>query len=162
MANIYNIGEVFEIGEQIERNGRRFYLRAAEQCQDAGVKALLERLADMEADHEALFARMRKKIAAAGGPQVEFDPDNEASLYLQALAETHVFNVHKDLAATLKGDEPPADVLRLAIAFEKDTVVFLLGMKDVVPEGLGRDKVDWLVRQEQQHIVALVTHLRSL
>jgi len=162
MANIYNIDEVFEIGEQIERNGRRFYLRAAEQCEDADLKDLLARLADMEADHEALFARMRKEIAADGGPQVEFDPDHEVALYLQASAETHVFNVHQDLAATLGGDESPEDVLRLAIAFEKDTVIFFLGMKDAVPEDLGRGKMDWLVQQEKQHIVELAARLRAL
>ena len=162
MATIYNADEVFKMGEQIERNGRRFYLRAAGQCKDAAVKALLLRLADMEADHEAIFAKMRKDIARQGLPQIEYDPEAQASLYLQASADTHVFNVYQDQAALLKGKDSAEDILTIAIRFEKDTVVFFLGVKDVVPAHLGKDRIDWLIQQEMSHIVDLTSQLRSV
>ncbi len=162
MATIYNADEVFKMGEQVERNGRRFYLRAAGRCKDADVKALLLRLADMEADHEAAFTRMRTDIAREGVPQIQYDPEGQAALYLQASADTHVFNVYQDSTALLKGKDSARDMLTLAIGFEKDTVAFFLGVREVVPAPLGKDKIDWLIRQEMSHIVDLTSQLRSV
>lgn len=162
MTREYNADEVYEIGEQIERDGRRFYLKAAEQVEEAEVKELLTELADMEKDHEKLFHDMRVEMQQAGGPQIQFDPDQDAPRYLQATAETHVFNVHKDLAQSLTGNESAEEILRIAIGFEKDTVVFFLGMKDLVPGDLGEEKIDWLVKQEMSHITTLTQQLRSL
>ena len=162
MSAIFNADEVFEMAEQIERNGRRFYQRAAQQTADSSVKAVFDRLADMESDHEALFGEMRAKAAKEGLPRVEYDPNLDVPHYLQAAADTHVFNVHKDLAVTLTGRESTEAVLRLAIEFEKDTVVFFLGLKELVSQDLGKDKVERLIREEMSHITILTTHLRSL
>lgn len=162
MSRIYNADEVFEIAEQIERDGHRFYVKAAEQTENPDVKSLLTDLAEMEEDHEKLFHNMRAELLESGGPQVVYDPDQQAPLYLQSTAETHVFNVHKDLAEVLTGEESAEEVLRIAIGFEKDTVVFFLGIKGLVPEDLGEEKIDWLIQQEMSHITTLTTQLRAL
>jgi len=162
MAMIYNADEVFKMGEQIERNGCRFYARAAEQSDEAGVKQLLRRLADMEAEHETLFADMRREISRQGAAQVDYDPDNDVSRYLQASADSHVFNVRGGLESLLTGQESAPEVLRLALGFEKDSVVFFLGIRELVPAELGKDRIDWLIRQEMAHITDLASQLRSL
>ncbi|MFW6456949.1 MAG: ferritin-like domain-containing protein [Planctomycetota bacterium] len=162
MSRMYNADEVFEMGEQIERVGQQFYRKAARQSDDESVQNLLTDLADMEEDHEELFHEMRLNSRRPDIPQISFDPDHDAAKYLRATAETHVFNVHKDLAESLTGSESAEEVLRIAIDFEKDTVVFFLGLQDLVPEDLGGDKTEWLVRQEMSHIVTLTQKLRSL
>jgi len=53
-------------------------------------------------------------------------------------------------------------VLRLALGFEKDSVVFFLGIRELVPAELGKDRIDWLIRQEMAHITDLASQLRSL
>ena len=52
--------------------------------------------------------------------------------------------------------------LRLAIGLEKDAVLFYLGMKDVVPENLGKGKVDFIIEEEKQHLVTLTAELKKL
>ena len=59
----FNAFEVFEIAEQIERNGVKFYRKAAESISDSKIKQTLLDLADMEAEHEKTFADMRKELS---------------------------------------------------------------------------------------------------
>lgn len=162
MPTIYNADEAFEMGEQIERAGQRFYQKAAANTDDETVKNLLNNLAEMEQDHEQLFHNLHVKMQGPDMPQISFDPDHQSSKYLRACAKTHVFNIHQDLAETLSGGESEEEVLRMAINFEKDTVVFFLGLKDLVPEDLGRDKIDWLVQEEMSHITTLTEKLHTL
>ena len=47
----YNLAEVFEIAEQIEKNGAAFYRRAADICESDMVQKFLLLLADQEEEH---------------------------------------------------------------------------------------------------------------
>ena len=60
-----------------------------------------------------------------------FDPEGEQSLYLRTMAESHVFVKNKDISGLASRCKTPAEALDLAIAFEKDSIVFYLGIKDV-------------------------------
>jgi rubrerythrin len=162
MALKYNVDEVLEMGQQIERNGRRFYVAAAGAARNEQVKALLQRLADMEARHEVLFGQMRAEAAQEGIPHAEFDPDFEVGRYLQCAADSHVFNVHKDLSEKLTGRETPQQVLKTALGFEKDTVVLFLGIKELVPAELGKSRMDTLIKEEMSHIVDISSQLHAL
>jgi rubrerythrin len=51
------------------------------------------------------------------------------------------------------------EVIRLAVALEKDTIVFYLGMRDLVPRRAGQAKLDDIIREEMQHIVVLTGQL---
>ena len=162
MPPIYNAGEIFEMALEIERNGAGFYSRAARQADNADVKKLLEDLAEMEKDHEALFARLRDALPKEAAPQVPYDPDDAVAGYLQAAADTHVFRVSKDSPEALSSLGDARDVLRQAIRFEKDTVAFFLGAVEMVPEDLGRAEVEALLREEMAHITLLARHLGEL
>ena len=59
----FNADEVFEIAEQIERNGVKFYRSAAEKIQDADKKKLLTDLAEMEVEHEQTFKALRSELS---------------------------------------------------------------------------------------------------
>ena len=63
MAIAFSADEVFQIAEQIERNGVSFYHRAAEIVPEQ--QTLFGELADMEVTHEKTFAGMRAKLATA-------------------------------------------------------------------------------------------------
>ena len=53
-------------------------------------------------------------------------------------------------------------ILKAAIQAEKDSIVFYLGMKDVVPPTLGGDKVDKIIREERTHLTTLSRRLMDL
>jgi rubrerythrin len=54
------------------------------------------------------------------------------------------------------------EILKEAIIAEKDSIVFYLGMKEFVPEKLGKDKIEQIIKEEMGHIKLLSNHLTSL
>ncbi|HJN16867.1 MAG TPA: ferritin family protein [Armatimonadota bacterium] len=147
----FNAAEVYEMAEEIERNGAKFYRKAADQC-EAEVRPLLLKLAGMEDQHEVTFKAMHAELPPEASQPLVFDPDDEASAYLQAMADGYVFDVRSDPAEALTGDETSVEVLKMALEREKESVVFFTGMKQMIPEELGKEKVQAIIEEEIDHI----------
>jgi rubrerythrin len=105
---------------------------------------------------------MRKRISPKQLELVTYDPENEASLYLQAMADGHVFDVNKDISLQLSEKESVEEILKMAIQAEKDSIVFYLGLKDFVPAEAGKEKVEDIIDEERGHIVVLSRQLVTL
>lgn len=153
MAYDFNADEVFEMAEQIERNGAKFYRTAADAADDASNKAFLIGLADMEDQHEKTFAEFRKELSAKEKESDVFDPQGEAVLYLKALADTRVFFEKQIDTSSMK------EILKAAIEAEKDSIVFYLGIKEAVPDNLGKGRIDLIIKEEMGHIRMLSKEL---
>lgn len=152
----FNADEIFEMAEQMERNGESFYKKAAGSVKDKTQRELLLNLADMEVQHEKTFKAMRKDLNAAEKSTTVFDPEGEAVLYLRALADTRVFFEKEiDVSSMEK-------ILKAAIEAEKDSIVFYLGMKNAVPEKLGRERIEGIIKEEMGHIRLLSRELAQL
>jgi rubrerythrin len=163
MSIQFNADEIFEMAEQIERNGARFYRQAAEGCaQDERSGELLLNLASMEDDHEKTFHQMRKSLSDKERGWEMFDPHGQAAQYLQAFAGGHVFNVKEDACDRLSGTEKLEDILRIALGMEKDSIVFYQGIREMVPERMGKEKIENIIREEMKHITILNKELVSL
>ncbi len=149
----FNADDIFEIAEQLERNGAKFYRTAAESVSDQGEKDFLLKLAAMEDDHEKTFAQMRSNLTAGEKASTVFDPEGDAMHYLRALADTRVF-----FEKTIDTSSMTA-ILKDAITAEKDSIVFYLGMRDAVPKGMGRSRLDDIIKEEMGHIRLLSKEL---
>ena len=108
---------------------------------DSHYKKFLAELAAMEVDHKKTFADMRAALSEAEKKPTVFDPNDESVLYLKSLADLRVF-YKKDMDTSSM-----EKILTSAIEAEKDSIVFYVGMKDLVPEKLGKDKIDDLCWQ---------------
>lgn len=159
MAVQFNADEIFEIAEQVERNGARFYRAAAEQADDEKSRTMLRGLADWEKEHERTFASMRKELSSAEGHWTAYDPGREAVLYLQAFADGYIFDVREDPSERIGGEDSAGDILRVGLELEKDSIVFYVGIRDLVPENQGRDKVETIIREEMKHVRTLTDAL---
>jgi rubrerythrin len=142
----FNADDIFEMAEQMERNGAKFYITAAESVSDDNAKSLLFEFADMEKEHEKIFSEMRKALSSSEKESTVFDPDGEAVHYLKALADTRVFFDKTIDVSSLE------NILKDAIQAEKESIVFYLGMKEVVPEVLGKSRLDHIIKEEMGHI----------
>jgi rubrerythrin len=149
MSYDFNADDIFELAEQIERNGAIFYRKAAEGTTDPDAKQFLLDLAAMEDDHEKTFAAMRKDLKRAEKETTVFDPQGDAAAYLKALADTRVFFEKELDASSMQA------ILKAAILAEKDSIVFYLGMKDLVPDHLGQTRLDDIIKAEMSHIKLL-------
>lgn len=153
----FNADDIFEMAEQLERNGAAFYRRAAEtKGLEPDQQSLLLRLAGMEDDHEQTFRTMRAELSGKEKAPTVFDPEGEAAMYLRAFVDTRVFFERELDTSTMK------EILIEAIGAEKDSIVFYLGMKDAVPATLGRDRIEKIVREEMGHIRLLAEQLAAL
>jgi len=155
MINL-NADEIFEMAEQMERNGAKFYRKAAESTDEAA-KSMLLGLAAMEDDHERTFAAMRGELSHAETQSQTPDPENQAVLYLQSMVSGKVFG--EDPSATLTGTESLTRILEIAIGLEKDSIVFYQSMKSAVPKDLGQQRIDDIIDQEIGHILTLTKQL---
>ena len=160
MSITFNADEILEMAITIEKNGAAFYRKAAEKA-GASAEGMMLSLAAMEDDHGKTFTEMREKLSADDTKPTAFDPDDEGALYLQAMADGEVFDLKKDPTEVITGGDMKA-VLRCAIGLEKDSIVFYLGIKKLVPEKLGVDWVDAIIAEEMSHIATLTKHLKEL
>jgi rubrerythrin len=151
----FNAREIFDIGVQIEVNGKAFYEAGAKKVADAATKEFFLELAAWENTHITLFGELRDALPKGAGNVPVFDPNDEAAMYLQATADSHVFVKNKDMVGLVAGCKGPMEILDLAMTFEKDSVVYYTTMKKVVPPNLGQDKVDRLIDEEIKHISML-------
>ena len=152
----FNANDILQMAEQIERNGAAFYRECAGNVADSTAVELLEKLAAMEDDHEKTFASIRTELSAREKESTTFDPDGEAVLYLKALADTKVFFEKRIDTSNME------DILKSAITAEKDSIVFYLGMKELVPADLGTTRVDAIIKEEMAHIKLLSNELVAL
>jgi rubrerythrin len=158
----FNADDIFQMAEQIERNGRDFYSLAANRAAESRTAQFLLGLAAMEAEHEKIFAGLRAGLSEQERKATVPDPDDQAGAYLRAWADGHVFEVRKSPAEKLTGREKVGDILRIAIGLEKDSIVFYLGMKDAIPERLGRSRIDQIIKEEMNHLSSLSRELETL
>jgi len=152
----FNADEILQMAEQIEKNGAAFYRECAGKIEDPAAVKLLQDLAAMEDQHEKTFADIRSRLSAKEKETTTFDPDGEAVLYLKALADTKVFFEKSIDTGNLE------EILKEAITAEKDSIVFYLGMKALVPEELGVVRVDAIIKEEMSHISLLSKELVAL
>lgn len=155
MGTDFNANEVFEMARQIEINGAAFYREAAEAVDSEDHKNFLIELAKMEDDHEKTFENMQKELTAGEQTLLVFDPEDENAVYLKALADTRVF---------FKKEKPGSDmtqILKSAIQTEKDSIVFYLGMKEMVPEKYGKSRINDIIKEEMSHLKLLSGKLKS-
>ena len=147
-----NVFEVFEIAEKIERNGARFYRKAAELFDDPGTRKLLLQVADWEIKHEQVFAIMRKQLSEQRPELKAFKPEDDLVPVAQAMAGLAVFGGQPDPAQELTSKHSKEDILKIAIRKEQHSIVYYVGLKSFVPDQVGKEKIDDIIEEEMRHI----------
>jgi len=162
MSEPFGADDVFAMAEKIEKNGAEFYRKASQKSNDPQTKELFEGLAKWELSHREIFATMRNEYAADKDAPLIFDPESEAGMYLKAMADGHVFDVSVDVSKFFSGKETTKDIFKTALKMERDSIIFYLGLKDVVASTTGKEKVSDIINEEMRHIAFLNKQLMSL
>jgi len=162
MGITFNAFEIFEMAEEIERNGAKYYREAAEKASDKKTKQMLLDMAAMEDEHLKTFVEMRKELGGREKEPMIFDPDNQAAMYLQVMADARGMEGRIGPTTKLTGSETIKEIFDIAVNSEKDSVVFYLNLKGLVPVKAGRDKVEEVIIEELSHITTLLKKLKAL
>lgn len=151
----YSIQEVVEQAVQTEKLGYEFYNRMSEKFKEAPrLKKLFDMLATKELEHERKFSDLKETV-----PDNIVDDMGEVSAFLRAVAESEFFLGNSKSLVALEKLNSGADAVRFAIGFERETLLYYYGLKDVV----GNDTIlNEIINEEKSHIRWLAEMKQSL
>ncbi|MFB3892400.1 MAG: hypothetical protein ACE15C_10315 [Phycisphaerae bacterium] len=179
----FSANEAFILAEEVEKKATVFYLDAADNSTRASLRDLFTGLARMEVDHALVFAAMREQLAkaapppaagktvpagaeaplAAGkaAPAVEGSPPLPPELW-PTLARSMIDALDDELPNFFSRNQTSQDILRGAMAFERETIAFLTGMKNMMSSAQEKARVDAIIVEELGHLLQLAGQLANL
>jgi rubrerythrin len=152
---MFSRGDIIDLAIQIEKNGEKVYRDALQKISNHSLASLLEWLADEEAEHVTWFSNLRPTITEA-----PVDP------HLEEMGTTMLQRVLGDQTFSLtdvdfsKIDQID-DLIKLAIEFERDTVVFYEMIESLIDDEKTMDHLKKIVHEEERHVKVLEELLES-
>ncbi|MFH1716972.1 MAG: ferritin family protein [Planctomycetota bacterium] len=159
METKFNVFEILEIAEKIERNGAKFYLKTAELLDDPEVRDTCYRLATWKARHEKILAQRRKRFSEKTGEFGTFDPDNYVLSNPHVMAGLAVFATKPGSLRGPLGHENRQEIFKDAIRRAREAIVFYRGLKDFARDPASKDTIDRIIKEENRHIRLLTEQL---
>ncbi len=148
---MFTLTDICNIAIQIEENGAETYRRASEGVQDPKLAEILIWMAREEEKHARWFESIRsdqtlsteqKEMAAIGRSLLtDIMKSNTFSLDREKLEEASSFT----------------EILMQSIEFEQDTILFYEILLDFLDNDETREKLEMIIREEQNHIKKLET-----
>ena len=160
MNEKYTVQEIVEIAIEIEKNGEEFYRIMAESSNTVPLRDLFNYLSAEENKHAHKFEEILKSV---GGYQIsDIYYATEYMGYMKAIADERVFAkdvAYIDLARELVS---PKQAIEVAVAFEKDSIIFLHEMLDMFSQSDDKGAIEQLLTEERMHIRKLAELKRDL
>lgn len=153
---LFSAEEVYDMAILTEKNGRIFYEAAAAAANTENIAKLMANLAQAERNHEITFRQMKE--ASPGHPPRETYAGEEQE-YMQALLFARVLPDAEAGTRAVAVMQSDTEALDFALAFEKDTILFLYEMREIVSSD-EVPRINALLAQEKSH-VRLLTQLKQ-
>ncbi len=148
MAGFFQAAEIAEAAINIEQKGQAFYASAAQAAKNPDVKDFFLYFAKEEARHEQIFQQLKDRLDKFELPA--WSTTEEYGMYLKALIDSHsIFS--PELQRRLAEAANENEAIRLAMGFEKDTILFFMEMKDLVPD-TEKKFVTQCIDEERSHL----------
>ncbi len=148
--NKYSIDEIMEMAIQTERLGYQFYAGMADKFKkDAGLVGLFTTLAAKEKVHERTFTNLKDTVDKNGTEPVEWE---EVTPYMRAFVESEFFLGGGKSLPTMDHIRTVPDVVKFALGFEKETLLYFMELRSMVKE---KAVMDAVIDEEKSHIVWL-------
>jgi rubrerythrin len=144
----FSLREAVEQAVQTEKLGYAFYRAMAEKFgEDSGMRELCETLAEKERAHEKTFTDLMGVVKDQGAVDWE-----EVSKYLRAIVESEFFLGKEKSLPSLDRVKTVADAVKFAVGFEKETLLYFYGIRDIIKE---KEVLSRIIEEEKSHIVWL-------
>ncbi|SDB14094.1 Rubrerythrin [Desulfonatronum thiosulfatophilum] len=156
MAVFFQAAEIAAAAVNIERQGQVFYSNAANAATNPDAKDFFLYFAKEEARHEDIFQQLKDRLGKIELPA--WSTNEEYGMYLQALIDSHsIFSPDLQKRLAEAGNENEA--IRLAMGFEKDTILFFMEMRELVPDS-EKKFVQQCIDEERSHLRQLSSMLK--
>ncbi len=152
---MFLIEDIIDLAIQIEQNAEKIYRNAQAIASTPELAGLLKWLADEEKAHAKWFSRLRKTVNIE--PQ---DPD------VQKMGKTLLGDVLGTQSFSLENAEFSkirhlAQLLSVAIEFERDKVTFYRLLQPFIIDTATRDFLESIILEEKHHIRRLQDFLTN-
>ncbi len=153
---LFTAVEAFEMAMEIEKNGEVFYNAVATKATAAGVKTLFQELAAQEQKHYAVFQKMAGNVKDA--PSLSAAEYDEYDVYLKAALDSALFAGPDKALALAEQAKDRQTALRMALGFEKDTLLFFYDLREMTNKA-DQAAISDIIREEKGHLQRLARAL---
>ena len=130
--NRYSINEIMEMAIQTEKLGYQFYAGMADKFKkDPGLVKLFTTLASKEKVHERTFTNLKDDVDKNGTEPVQWE---EVTNYMRAFVESEFFLGGGKSLPTMDHIRTVPDVVKFALGFEKESLLYFMALRSVVKE----------------------------
>ena len=150
---IFRASEILEMAIQMERRGLAFYKACAEASVQAALQDVFQFMIDQELKHVEIFANMKKRLAE--DYRLPESYPGETGSYLNSFLEDQVFLSPEQAADKVREISNPLQAVDLAVRFEKGSILFYSGIKQMVRSS-EHDQVERVIVEEHRHIRRLL------
>lgn len=158
MAHFFHANEIAKAAVEIEKKGHAFYRKVASMAKTDKTRELFEYLAAEEQKHEAIFQALMERLGKIELPA--WSTQDEYTQYLDALIDSHAL-FSGGLAEKYMADAEDEEIaIRMAMSFEKDTILFFVEMETLVPES-EKNAIRQCIEEERLHLRRLKAMLGS-
>ena len=146
---MFTMSEVIEFAIRIEENGEKVYRDASEKVSDPSLISLLQRLADEESEHVRWLSELKGTVEEG---RVEPQVGKIGQSLLLEIVGNQTFSLKERDLSTIADLR---EVLKIALGFEKDTVIFYEMIGSFIKEDAALAKLDQIIQEENRHISVL-------
>jgi rubrerythrin len=143
---------------RVEHQGAEFYEKCARASTQSEVRNVFQHLIDQEFQHARLFSGMKQGLEDYELPE---SYPGETKSYLDCFVKDRVFSDSEQALDQGGRVSDPLTAVELALEFEKRSILFYSGMKQVV-RASEHDAVDRVIGEEHKHIRRLLDLRRTL
>ncbi len=148
MQEVFLLEDLLNVLIELETLGNQHYTKMVSLTQNSNLKSLFERLAIEENAHKEIYSRyLAEKINLVSSTATQ-----EYKEYMDSLLKNNL-SLLKSSGEVEAFDQGYA----LAITLEKETILFLNEMKQIICEGCYED-IEFLLNQERMHLRYLLTY----
>jgi rubrerythrin len=154
---MFTASELFDLAVRVEENGERFYRGALKRAKSETVRELLGWLADQEVEHRNTFSRIREAMAA----ETQQDPAllSLGRDLLRGAMGRHAFSLEELEVDSRESEE---DILRAALGFEEDTLLFFEFISPFVSNRTVRGLLERIKTEELHHKKVLLDKISEM
>ena len=144
--------EVLTFAVEIEKNGKAFYNKVAQQVEDDTAKEIFLKLATEEEKHITDFEELMAGVSDYFSPE---SYEGEYLAYIKTLVDNHVFIQNADIDKLMEKVTDAKSAIDLALGFEKDSVLFFNELRNLITVH-EQKTIDKLIAEERKHIQTLI------
>jgi rubrerythrin len=146
---MFSAGEIYHLAIQIEKNGEKFYREALEKISNPVLRELIIWLADQELEHQEWFSKRKEGL---GQKADDSDLEEAGNALLQNILGDQSFSLKE---ADLSSLSSMADLLRMAVEFENDSILFYEMVGSFIEDEETSKKLQEIIEEERRHIELL-------